>query len=214
MTCYLNTKINFNRTWDILKWCSKTLFNPFGQCSGKRENFEIDGVVKIHIYQHAWGKKRLLKVNFTIPLIDLHVRQIYFVKDGAYQTKQNSLNQKSLRQIQIHLPKMLHDFFLLEMSNANVSIFFLTKKILMVRSYQDQCGPVLCCQGFFTKFLVVVGGGGLAFGDTFQSLSGDGVRWGGLAWGTESDEGVLENCLLRPRMPLTAKLEQILVFWA
>ena len=44
-------------------------------------------------------------------------------------------------------------------------------------------------QGVFTKFLVG-GGGKLAFGDNFQSLSGmESDGYGGLASGTESDGG-------------------------
>ena len=66
---------------------------------------------------------------------------------------------------------------------------------------------------FFTIFLV--GGGELAFGDNFWSLSrmeSDGGA--GLTSRTESDEGHLEKLSAVAKMPPTAKLEQILVFIA
>ena len=44
-------------------------------------------------------------------------------------------------------------------------------------------------RGSFTEFLV----GGTCFWGRFSVSFGDGVRWGELASGTESDEGVLEK---------------------
>ena len=67
------------------------------------------------------------------------------------------------------------------------------------------------CRGFFHK---IFGGGDLLSGTIFsphqgrsqmgaETRVGDGVRWGGGPW---------KICLLRPKMPPTAKLEQILTF--
>ena len=68
------------------------------------------------------------------------------------------------------------------------------------------------CAGFFHK---IFGGGALLSGTIFGSRWGRsqmGEGRGGLASGMESGGGTWKYCPLRPKMPLTAKLKQILVF--